>query len=476
MSGNEVQEALVKALRLAPLASVAGLFGSLLVGMAPATAVVTNTVYVVQGFSVTNQVDLGSGFSTEYTGCSTPRDVSHSSASVMYNTATPSPLGAAFWAENFASTDVANGPSRVYDSLSDFTSATLEVLNQNPLGGKSEGARLYAFVYADDGTYWSGLSDLGPVPADSTWHTVAGDASATFTWLHYPHLPATGWPGQPINDTPFAGTIAQLEAQQLPAGDEGGRVGISMGCGGGTFGFDGATFGLGDTSATFDLESTGASVASVIPETFILYAGRSEGIECELRADDYLWYEQADLTLQAKPAGTQLWQNLATAAQHVPTDWIFGYPEFPRFNITPMLNTAYRCRWAGGDPSVSAPEPVLVADVLTVRSRSDHVTRGHPIVLHGSLRPLDPGRRILLYRGQSLVEHTRLDKNGHYRFVLPTHHAGLLELSVATKTTRKHVGSIIPYPIRVTKPRRFGGGLAPEPSGVREAVTAGFRA
>jgi hypothetical protein len=152
---------------------------------------------------------------------------------------------------------------------------------------------------------------------------------------------------------------------------------------------------------------------------------------------------------------------VGTAAQQVPPDWIYGYPESPHFTITPMLNSAYRCLWSGGDPSVGKPEPVLVADVLTVRSRSDRVPKGHNLVLHGSLRPLDPGRRVLLYRGGNVLERTRLDSSGHYRFVVPTHHRGLLDLAVATKTSRKHVGSIVAYQVRVTKPAATAPSSAP---------------
>lgn len=444
----------MKALRTAMLAGLMGVVGSALVGVDPAAAAVTNTVFVVHGFYVTNQVDLGADFTTEYTGCSTPRDLSHTSASVMYNTASPGPLGSAFWAENSLSPDIGNGPSRFYDDLSDFTTASLDVIDQNPLGGSAEGARLYAFVSADDGTYWSGLSDIGLVPADATWHTVSGDSSAAFTWLHYPHLPSAGWPGQPISDTPFTGTLAQLEAQQMPAGNEGGQIGISMGCGGGTFGFDAATFGLGDTSATFDLESTGTSVSKVVPQDFLVYAGNKDSVECELTGADDLWYEQAALTLQAKAAGTHRWRNIGTEPQFVPSNWIYGYPEEPRFTVAPMLNTAYRCVWAGGDPSVSRPEPIGVVDVLTVRAPSPHVSEGQDVVLHGSLRPLTPGRRILLFRGAQLIERTRLDKNGHYRFVVPTRRRGRLNLAVATNSNHQHIGSIVPYPVKVT--RRVG--------------------
>jgi hypothetical protein len=422
---------------------------ALVLGAMPAQAA-SNTVYVIHGIGARNQVPVA--FDTYFTGCQTPRPEPHLTANTMYDTSTPGPLGTAFWAVEVQQPDLANGPSLGYADLADFTSASLQVLNQNPSGGDSEGARLYVFAWGEDGTQWSGVSDIGEVAAGSGWQTVSGDSTAVFTWLHYPAN--TQDLGPPISDVPFTGTIAQLEAQQDV--EAGGRVGISMGCGGGPFGFDGPTFSQGDdASVTLDLETTGVTAVDGGPVDFVIDDRATDQINCSLRGDDYYWYEQGDLTLQARPAGSHAWRNVETLPQQLDLadKYSNGLPMEARFSVTPNLNTAYRCAYGGAYPSTSPPEPILVADVIWARPRSLLVPRGHNIVIKGHVLPVVPGRKITLYRGTTPVAHARLDATGHYRFVMPATHRGKVNLAVATRTTLKHVGNIEgPFPIRIAAP------------------------
>jgi hypothetical protein len=421
---------------------------ALLAGVAPVGAA-TGDVVVVRGFFVMNQVP--GAFDTELTGCDSPGPEPHGIPNTMVNTSTGSPLGEAFWAVDGKQQDVADGPSRGYDVVSDFTSVSLDVLNQNPPGdGGAEGARVYAFVGAGDGTVWSGLADAGQVAAGSGWQTVSGDASTVFEWLHYPRASLDN---QPISDVPFMGTIAQLQAEE-ETGDNGGRVGISMGCGGGAYGFDGATFGLGDTSTTFDLETTGTSVVDGGPASFLMPGGETDEVQCALYdGDDYTWYEEGDLTLQSRAAGTHTWRNVDTGRQQI-TAGVNGLPDRVSFTVSPNLNTAYRCAYAGTYPSTSRPEPILVYDRIWARARNERVPRGHTIVIHGHVLPAAPGRRVSLYLEGRVVAHTRLDATGHYRLHTPARHLGQEQLAVATATTRKHVGSLTPVVIQVVRPQR----------------------
>jgi hypothetical protein len=121
------------------------------------------------------------------------------------------------------------------------------------------------------------------------------------------------------------------------------------------------------------------------------------------------------------------------------------------FTVTPHLNTAYRCVYAGPDPSTSRPEPILVYDRIWAVPRRVRVPQGHEVVIHGHVLPVDPGRRITLYRGRQIVDHTRLDDTGHYRLETRVRHRGPVRFVVATATTRKHVGSLVPVLIRVVR-------------------------
>jgi hypothetical protein len=419
-------------------------------GTLPAVAA-TSTVYVIHGYDSRNQTPLA--FDTFFTGCETPRPEPHLSANTMYNTSTPSSLGSAFWAVEVQQPDLANGPSVGFDDLSDFTSASLDVLNQNPSGGASEGARLYAFVRGKDGTQWSGLANIGTVAAGTGWQTVSADSSAVFTWLHYPAITQDLDP--PISEVPFTGTLAQLQSQQdLEAG---GRIGISMGCEGGPFGFDKPTFSQGNTSVTLDLETSGVTAVDGGPVDFLIIDQDSDQIDCSLRDDDYYWYEQGDLTLQAKPAGSHIWTDVQTVAQKLdPTDkFSNGLPMPARFSVTPDINTAYRCIYAGTYPGISLPEPVLVADRIWAHPRSVVVRRGQNIVIRGRVLPVVPGRRITLYNytTTTALAHTKLDAAGRFRLAVPATDRGELNLVVATRTTDRHVGNATgPFLIRVVRP------------------------
>jgi hypothetical protein len=263
---------------------------------------------------------------------------------------------------------------------------------------------------------------------------VSGDSSAVFTWLHFPSASDI-----PISDVPFGGTLAQLAAQKT--GDTVGRIGISMGCGGGPYGFDGATFTQGDSSVTYDLQTSGSTVSHAAAEEFLLPAGRADSVECQLFDADQSWYEVGDLTLQAKSPGSGGWHDVATASQQF-TDGVNGLPAAPRFTVTPVLNTAYRCTHGGTYPSVSNVDPVLVFDLIWATPRDVRVDKGHNIVIRGHVLPAVPGRRVTLYRGRHAVGHTRLDAGGHYRFVTPARRRGQVRFLVVTATTRRHVGGV----------------------------------
>ncbi|HEX4470638.1 MAG TPA: hypothetical protein VH085_01615 [Nocardioides sp.] len=323
------------------------------------------------------------------------------------------PLGKGVWAMYAPSDDAAYGPERSYGHLSDFTSVSLDVLALDPTDASgSEGGQVYAEA-RDGATTWWGTAGVASYAAGTGWHTAAADSSTTFEWL--PYVAGTT---DPVDGLSYTGTVDQLLGQVVH-GDQGGAVGVAMGCGGGAFAFDAPAFGVSGTATTYDLETTGSSLAVSDPPAAEVFAGEPVALRGLLADSDGTPFQHGDLTLEARPHGSTGWTVLRHT--HVSYD---VEERSPAVRVRPLIQTAYR--WVPAGPYVhkSLPARILVRPRLRLRSLETVVKRGDQIRLRGSMLPSRPGLRLRLHRGRHVVRRVLVDRHGRFRTTIRATHNG----------------------------------------------------
>jgi hypothetical protein len=408
-----------------------------LTGTGAASAEPGDTV-VVPGVSALGPLTTSAGVGIGSVDCADPGASHLGLPPVLVTTSVPdTPVGQAAWAMDLLSETGAFGPDQAYSRLGDFTSASLDVVNQNPTG--TEGARVYAEA-RDGTTTWWGTADEVDLAAGTGWHTVSADAATSFTWWQYQNQT-----GDRVGDAPFTGTVAQLVAGGLTV-DQGGVVGVGMGCGGGAFAFDAPSFGIGGDITTYDLETTGSSITLSNPTAGLVFAREPVPFHVLLSDSDGTPYQHGDVALQARPYGSPTWSTIGTAG----VSYEDGGRHSGQVTVRPLVTAAYRWVYAGTDPSVSDPTKILVQPRLVLVSPRAVVHKGDPIRLRGYVLPAKPGVRVHLHRGRHLLRRPVIDANGRFHTTVKARSRGPWTLYLTIRRTPGNRTSVSsPVTVRV---------------------------
>ncbi|MGC4112294.1 MAG: hypothetical protein QM747_18130 [Nocardioides sp.] len=386
-------------LAVAVVASLVGLTGSW-----PAQA--AEGVVVVPGVGALAALTTSRGLGIGGTLCARAEPAQIGHAGPVVNTSTPgTPLGSALWSLDQPEPGSAGGPVQAYSTLADFGDLQVDLVNQSTTGAQGG----VVFAQALDGAdVWYGVADPFSLAAGGGWHTIRADASTVFDWNEYQNKFA----GEQVGG-PFTGTVDQLETAVVHD-DQGGVVGIGMGCDGGSFGFDAVTTGpVGGPDTTYDLETTGTSVVASNPPAAIIQAKQPLPITALLADSDGTPYQVGDVTLQAKPFGSRTWTSVGV------DHWSYDFTSHANWlQVRPLVDTRYRWVYAGHDSSVSPVVPVAVAPRMTLTDRVVSVRRGTRVVFFGHILPAKPGVRLRLHHGRRVIAHTRVSSTGRFRFVI----------------------------------------------------------
>ena len=363
---------------------------------------------VVRGISTLPALTSSDGVGIGSVLCSRAGASDLEQPALLVDTGIPgTPLGQGTWAMFAPAGDAAYGPDRTYSRLSDFTSVSLDVLAQQPtVASGSEGGQVYA--EARDGTItWWGTANAARYAAGTGWHTIAADASTSFQWLPYQAGSA-----DPIDGLSYTGTVGELLGNVVH-GDQGGAVGVAMGCGGGAFAFDAPGFGVSGSTSTYDLETTGSSLTVSDPPGAEIFAGQPVSLRGLLVDSDGTPYQHGDLTLEARTHGSSTW----TALRHTHVSYDTE-AHSPSVRVRPRVHASYRWVSSGADRGRSLPARILVRPRLLLRSPETVVRRGDLIHLRGSMLPRRPGLRLRLHRGRDVVRRVLVDRHGRFHTTL----------------------------------------------------------